>query len=343
MESFTKNTAASPTMADIARRCGVSKGAVSLALNRSQEDCPLRGETRRRILREAERVGYRANWRGRMLAGHRTRCVAFLYNRVTPFPQDLQRVSLIAEELLEHQHDMMLAPALGDVTDWSGRLLDGRVDGAFVMAPSPDGLDRFAAMSGLPLVLLNLDSELDLPQVLFEDYEGARRVTRYLLELGHRRIVFYLPPNISELNHYSYRDRLRGFRDEMAEAGLPHTEVWSDHHPEWCARFCGMAKDQRPTAVLGYAQHTSMGLIHSLWHRGVYCPGDVSFAAFNDDSYGDRMLPSVTSVALAWGRLAEVAVDYLMRMTKDASDKPPRVTRLPVELITRQSTAPLGR
>ncbi len=328
------------TQAEIAAACGVSKGAVSLALSRGPENCPLREETRQRIIREAKRVGYRPNWRGRMLANNRTQCVAFLYNRVTPFSQDMRNASMIAEALQSCRHDMMLTPALGPCEDWSARLLDGRIDGAFAIAPSPLGLDEFSANSGLPLVLLNLDSELDLPQILFEEYAGTRSATRHLLEHGHRRIVFYLPPGIGDLDHYSYRDRLRGYRDQMREAGLGEGQVWELARPEWCRRLLETDPAERPTAVVGYAQHTTMSLMHELADRGVMCPRDLSFVTFNDDANGDRMIPALTSVALPWDRLSGLAVDYLMRLLAKSDETPPRVTELPVELISRQSVVP---
>lgn len=337
-------SSARPTMADIAAACGVSKGTVSLALNRPADDCPLRDDTRQRVLKEANRLGYRVNWRGRMLAGKRSQCAAMLYGRAAPFPQEFRRLSMIAEALQKREHDLMLVPALEDSDQWGQRLMDYRVDGCLVSHPQPPGLDKFAAQSNLPMVMLNLKSELDAPQILFDDYGGAVQVTRHLVELGHRKIVFYVPASVLNIEHYSTPDRMRGYTDVMNDAGYAsHVEVWADHHPELCDKFCGMPADERPTAILGYAQDWTMGLVKSLWDRGIRVPDDLSVAAFNDNANGHLMTPSLTSVALPWDQLAELSADYLVNMLEGSAKKPPRVTTLSEQLVVRQSTAPLNQ
>ena len=66
-----------PTLADVAKQCGLSKAAVSLALNWSPEKpSTLKEETRHRIVRIATEMGYRPNWRGRVLAKRRSHMIA---------------------------------------------------------------------------------------------------------------------------------------------------------------------------------------------------------------------------------------------------------------------------
>src|SRR5580704_15522688 len=70
-----------PTLADVARRVGVSKSAISQTLNwEPGRSTTIKEETRQRILRTVEEMGYRPSWRGQVLAKQRSEAVAVVYS-----------------------------------------------------------------------------------------------------------------------------------------------------------------------------------------------------------------------------------------------------------------------
>src|SRR5687768_18099090 len=72
------NAQAAPTIDELARLCGVSKGTVSKALNdRSRLVSP---STRAQILKVAESIGFKASWRARALATQRSQMIAVLHS-----------------------------------------------------------------------------------------------------------------------------------------------------------------------------------------------------------------------------------------------------------------------
>src|SRR5580658_757429 len=70
-----------PTLADVAKRVGVSKSAVSQSLNwEPGRATTIKEETRKRILRVVKEMGYRPSWRGQILHKQRSQAIAVVYS-----------------------------------------------------------------------------------------------------------------------------------------------------------------------------------------------------------------------------------------------------------------------
>src|SRR4030095_11687179 len=70
-----------PTIADVAKHCGVSKTTVSVILNNSLASSSARvsPDTQARVKRAADELGYRPSWRGRALSNSKTHMIGVLY------------------------------------------------------------------------------------------------------------------------------------------------------------------------------------------------------------------------------------------------------------------------
>src|SRR3954462_4749998 len=77
-------TSGNITMAEIARRCRLSKATVSRALSLPAADCPLNPKTRERVIRLAAGLGYRPNWRARAFSMQQTRTVGLITAGLLP-------------------------------------------------------------------------------------------------------------------------------------------------------------------------------------------------------------------------------------------------------------------
>src|SRR5207253_1669203 len=99
----------------------------------------------------------------------------------------------------------------------------------------------------LPCTLVNADSELPVPLVIADEYDGGVQNAKHLIELGHRKISFLIgkPPA-----HYSVTERLRGYVDTMRQAGLAENVQIFDGAVEEFVQL--MRTDARPTAVIVY-------------------------------------------------------------------------------------------
>ena len=122
----------------------------------------------------------------------------------------------INETLHKHSYHMLFAPLDEDPKRWGEVLLDQRMDGCLVLSRLLDPLPALLKQSRLPCTLVNADSDLPIPQVITDEYDGGQQSTRHMIELGHRRIALLLgnPPP-----HYSVTQRQRGYLDTMRRSG----------------------------------------------------------------------------------------------------------------------------
>jgi LacI family transcriptional regulator len=327
------------TIKHIAERVGVSKQAVSYALNGRVGQ--VSEQTRLRIEAIAKSMGYQPNWRARSFARKQSRIIGLVYGRPADYVEGSRIVSRLVERLAAMEYELLLIPATGPVEHWGHKLRDGRVDGCLVTHPMPLGLDDFVARHELPAVFLNLRSDADLPQVCFDDVTGTRLAMAHLLGLGHQRITYFCPPQ-HHGEHYSNVDRLATYRACMAEAGLTRfTHEQTTGYEIFAQQIAASAPPTRPTAVLAYNDFTAVRFMRALWRCGVRVPEQLSIVGFDDNPIGRETTPPLTTIALSADELVEACMSRLMPQMQ-AGERAPAVERICLDerLIVRDSTAP---
>lgn len=327
----------SATIQQIAQKVGVSKQAVSYALNNTPGQ--VSEATRKRILKTARSLNYQPNWRARSFARRRSQIIGLVYGRPADYIEQSQMVSALVERLAELDHELLLIPAMGPVEKWAHKLRDGRVDGVLITHPMPLGLDQFVAEHRLPAVFMNMRSELDVPQLYFDDLDGARQAMAHLMGLGHRRIAYFCTPKRHGL-HYSNFDREEGYRAAMKQAGLgDDIETVTAEYAEFADELASRPAAARPTALVVYNEHDATKLMMELHARRLQVPGHMSVITFCDEDKRLDMLPALTVMSTPGRLLARHAIDHLMRQLDQPASSPHAIEVLPEHLIARQSTA----
>jgi LacI family transcriptional regulator len=212
----------SMTIADIAKRAGCSKSTVARALNDRPDVSP---ETRARILAIMDEVAFVPDERARALASGRSATLGLMVaNLTSPYSHALIRS--FENEARQAGYSVLLLDTSHDASE-EGKavtiLRRKRVDGVAVMpvGESSEHVRRLASL-GVPTVLIAryfTDCALDV--VRHDNRRTGYLVTRHLLELGHRRIL-YLNRDAAIS---TVADRLEGIREALADAELPPTTV----------------------------------------------------------------------------------------------------------------------
>jgi DNA-binding LacI/PurR family transcriptional regulator len=326
------------TIEEVAARAGVSRSTVSRVVNGSTAVSPAALEAVRRAIDDLQYVPNRA---ARSLASRQTRAIALIIPEQTdrffgdPFFAAI--VAGIGEVVGESDYIMNMLIASDDVSAKAlSYLRSGSVDGAIVAShhTSDTFLERIADV--VPLVYGGRPA-----RVRAEDYfvdvdniEGGRAATAYLIARGHRRIATVSgPPDMA-----AGIDRLRGFRDEMAAAGLTPVAV---ENGDFTERGGGLAMHRILSAG---AELDALFVASDLMARGVYTalrekgiePGrDVAVIGFDDSSVATALTPALTTVrqpSFAQGRhMASVLLDIL------AGRPAAHATILPTEIVERAS------
>ena len=337
-----------PTINDVAVAAGVSKGAVSFALN----DRPgLAPPTRRRILEVAEELGWTPSVRARGLSVSKALAVGLVIAR----PPDVLRadaffpsfISGLESALSERGHALLLQVAEHrDEAAYRRLAREGRVDGVIVTDLQVDD-SRPALLEeiGLPAVIVGpaLATEYVAAgqSVLgVDDAPGITAVVQHLAGLGHTRIAHVAGPQ----SMVHARSRTQAWSNALRAAGLPEGIcIEEDFSAESGAAGMRTLLDlpEPPTAVVFANDLMAMAGLSLAVARGVDVPGSLSVTGYDDMEIAAHLQPSLTTVStdvVAWGRAAAVR---LLELVDHAPLTP--VDLPPARLVVRASTGPAPR
>jgi LacI family transcriptional regulator len=212
-----------------------------------------------------------------------------------------------------------------------GMLLVGTAD--------PSVLSRFAQHVPHIVLVDNRDETGMYESVVSDGFGGAFTATRYLLELGHRRIAYFL----SEPGIVTFQDRLRGYQCALWEAGMaadPDLIVMdncADQSAESLLRL--LTSPDAPTALLTANDYCAFHAIRVCRGIGLRIPDDISLIGFDDIPFSmhtDMPLTTMRVDKEAMGRLA-VRRLYARMQAEGVDNCPPVCNLLPVALVARQS------
>lgn len=340
---------ARPTIADVARRAGVSKGLVSFALN----DKPGVSVTARtRILEAAAELGWTPSLRARSLSTGRSFACGLVIGRSTDvIAADPFFPSLIAglEDVFSVSGQVLVlsvaTPGRQEEQTYRGLAADRRVDGLILTDLRADD-ERIALVRDLDLQAVTLgrpEGESPFSSVSVDDGAGIRRAVEHLASLGHRRIAHVAGPDAM----LHARRRTAAFTAAAAEGGVTARVVRTDFSAAQGAAATRdlLALSDRPTAIVYSNDQMAVAGIGVAERQGLRVPDDLSVSGFDDTELGRHLRPALTSVATdarAWGA---VAARTLLGML--AGDPVAHIELAEPTLVIRESTSeapspPLG-
>jgi DNA-binding LacI/PurR family transcriptional regulator len=332
-----------PTIADIARRAGVSKVAVSYALN----DRPGVSPAKRAMIKAiAEEIGWRPNSAARALNGARAHSVGLAVCRparvlgMEPFFMEL--ISGIESVLSAQSYALMLQV----VTDhdqeieiyrrWYG---EGRVDGA-IMVDLHFSDPRVAALRDLrlPAVVVGHPSEAGpLVPVWSDEASAVRETVEYLAALGHRRVARVA--GLPDLVHTVLRDNeFTAVCDELGLTGhaIIHTDYTGDAGARATRRL--IASPGRPTAIVYDNDIMAVAGLSVAQEMRLDVPTDLSIVAWDDSPLSQVVRPSLTALTRDIPAYGANAARTLLSLI--AGDPVTGFEDAAARLVPRGSTAP---
>ena len=226
-------------------------------------------------------------------------------------------------------------------SDTLATLADHRIDGLIVVPTGKNAARLTALAREIPIVcLVRRDNETDLETVLADDPQGAYLGTRYLIELGHRRIGFI----VGRQDTTSGRERLSGYIRALREAALPvdNALIHSGHfEPETGATSCRKLLDlaQPPSAIFVANHEATLGVLRVTAERNISIPGDLSLLCYEDMPWFEWHRPAISIVDNGARDLASLAVDRLLQRmdAKGNGSDGVREYRVGARLVKRDS------
>ena len=298
------------TQREFAKLLNISQAAVSMALKDSPEISLAR---RRHIQDLAEKLGYRPNLAGQLLRRGRSN----LIGAILP-PLGYGFYAELLEKLFTHVR------AHGYVLLVENHLLDGDMERigrtmrqynvAGILAGCGCTMAQKFLPDDVPTVLIDGEHFRDdgNPRVMWVQpdlYESGRIMGGYLLEKGHKNIVFVGLARDGEPRFRGVREALDGnarlgtifCRENTRSAGYRLAEEVLKNHPD-----CD--------AVVAHNDDMAIGILSRFYREGIPVPGRIAVAGFDNISSGAFAPPPLTSIGPSLDAFAEAAVTGVLDM-----------------------------
>ncbi|WP_446210315.1 LacI family DNA-binding transcriptional regulator [Micromonospora sp. IBSANI012] len=327
------------TIADVATRAGVSKTTVSRVLNGKGE---VHVRTADRVRAVINALGYVPSARAVGLARGRTRVVGMLVPALT-WPWMGEVLQGAADVVEAEGYGMLLFTCTqGDesMRRFASQVSAKSFDGLLVVEPEGT-LDYITELHerGLPVILIDdRGHQPGFPSVRTTNESGARAAAAHLLAHGRKR-----PLVVTGLSRFGCtRERLAGFADGYADAGLPIDPalvVEGDFTFE-CGRVAveRLLADGVPfDAVFAHNDLSAAGALQALRDAGRRVPDDVAVVGFDDLPLAGHTHPPLSSVRQPLREMGAAAARTLIAHLA-GTPLPDTPTVIPTSFTVRAST-----
>lgn len=332
------------SIVDIAQACQVSAMTVSRALRQSSKVHP---ETLAKVLEKAEELGYFKSSRlgrprrGRSDQPHRVQLIlGGVGSTVSIFHSRL--VNFIQRKLIRHNCECVL---FSNDASYSSFLIllealkRQQADACIIIGDFPESQLKTLLMAFPGAILLDNpgvdEFDATFSSFNFDNHGAAESMLRHLLDSGRRDIVLLNGRKghfFSEAMEDTYRRLLPEYGVTVDPEKIIHTDFTSVSAAESMEKF--LQNGIRFDAVFTNDE-MALGVYRVLLSRNISIPSQVAVAGCDNLPLGQMLYPSLSTVDLDYGKLADAAVNFLL--SDDDKFVPQRV-QIPTGLLLREST-----
>ena len=331
------------TIADVAKLAQVSKMSVSRVLNRQTG---VSESTRQRIIEAVEHLGYVPN-PGVGTRSDATKMIALLIPDIaTSYMGEIVRGVSSAAERLNYGLMLYTQGNIGSVnhaerTSYYLSLLNNNmVDGVLMVVP----LDYEVIVNDLKahdltyVIIDHHNGTGNEPSVTATNRKGVLDAMRHLMALGHRRIGFITGRMDMACSH----DRLQGYKDGLAEVGLPFdpelVREGDFFQPTGFRQAQSLLQlPDSPTAIIASNDVMAFGVMDAAKANGLSVGRDLSIIGFDDIFMASQVYPPLTTIRQPMADMGADALELLVALVQGRKVLTMR-RELPTELIIREST-----
>lgn len=329
------------TMRDVAAAAGVSVTTVSHVINGTRF---VSEDLRNRVLEAMEELNYRPNILARGLRVGKTNTIGLIVpDNSNPFFAEVSRV--VEDVGFDSGYSVILCNSDGNLDKeltYIAVLVAKQVDGIIFIASSSQSEHlRLLTNEKIPVVVADREMpDLDVDLVLVDNSRGGYEATKYLLELGHRRIGCITGP--SDITPSA--ERINAYRQALSEFNVPFEEnlvVRGDFQFEGGKRAMSqlLALPKVPSAVFICNDVMAIGAMGSIRSAGLRIPEDISIVGFDDIDQASATWPPLTTVAQPIEQMARIATELLIGRLAGSVDLERKRMVLEAKLVIRSSCA----
>ncbi|HEV8514434.1 MAG TPA: LacI family DNA-binding transcriptional regulator [Cyclobacteriaceae bacterium] len=331
------------TIHDIAEKLNITASTVSRAL----KDHPrISDETKKAVLKVAQKLNYQPNHIAAALRNGKSNIIGIIVPTVDRsfFSSVIRGIEEIANA---SQYNVMICQSYDiykkEVATVEA-LLNARVDGIIAShGKETKDFSHFlkAKERGIPVILFDrYNNDLEVSQVVIDDYLGAYKATEHLIQQDCKRIAHFT----STLDISIFKERLRGYREALINNGLKFDEslvISSNLQAEDGRNSMLQLLKQKeiPDGIFSSSALSIAGAMQVLKEKNIKVPEEIALVGFSNEAFTQFTEPPITTVDQHSMRMGNAAAEiFLEEVSSDRQKFIPQKIVLKPELIVRQST-----
>ncbi len=331
------------TMADVAKKAGVTLSTVSHALSGKR---PISEETRARIQQAIEELGYHPNEMARRLANRESKILGLFFPKFHTGLSEMQFefVSAAIDAAENEGYAILLWRSPEDVDTLINLTQQGLVDGVIFMEVRirDERMVRLRA-SGFPFCMIGrTDDNTGIGFVDLDHTQAVEDAFDYLVGQGHSQIAYidYSP----ELGQSGYGPAVfcgAGYQEALRKHSLPDVTGGCEATPHDAYRLLSQMLREHPdlTALVTPNEAGLPGMYQAIREAGRTIPADFSVVALASPLRAERLMPTLTTMDFPTEEMGKSGVEMLIKALR-LKDGPPNQKLLQAKLTVRQSSGP---
>lgn len=331
------------TIHDIAEKLNITASTVSRAL----KDHPrISDATKKAVLRVAQKLNYQPNHIAAALRNGRSNIIGIIVPTADRsfFSSVIRGIEEIANTA---SYNVMICQTYDQYTKEVATveaLLNARVDGIIAsIAKESENFDHYRKLKekGIPLILFDRSNdELEVSNVIIDDYLGAYKAVEHLIHQGCTRIAHFTSVKKVSI----YRERFRGYREALEANKIPFDEsLVIESNLQLEDGRLSMEKllslPKRPDGIFSSSDYGAMGALQVLKENGIKVPKEIAIVGFSNESFTSFSEPTLTTVDQHSMRMGNAAAEIFLEQIANGNKLfIPKKTVLKPDLIIRNSS-----
>jgi len=332
---------------DLARQLNVSSATVSFVLNGKASEKRISRAVENRILKFAQKSGYRPNRVAKSLRTGKSRIIGMLVEGISdPFFASIARI--VEEKAHRHDYKIFYSSTNNDpeiARELIKTFRDTQVDGYIIAPPPGIEADIKALMDdGFPVVLFDrYFPDLGTHNVVVDNFAGAFQAVQHFQQNGYSNIGFVT----LDSRQTQMTDRLNGYIKAIKGTGQAKTILKISYRAEHSV-MAGkirtfLEKNPGLDALLFATNYLAISGLQAITELKLRIPEDIGVIGFDDNTHFSLFSPAITAIAQpVQGISEEIIMDLINCLSGDKNVLSRTTTVLPVSLIVRESAVQVG-
>ena len=332
------------TIYDVAKIAGVSPSTISRVMNTPEI---VAEDTRQKVMNAVKELAYIPNMMAASMPRRKTNYIGLIIPDIinTFFSNLIRGIQDICEE---HGYNVLVVNS-DDNQEKEARYLkllySRRVDGVILTVAGyrekefPE--EELSLLKKMNIVLIDREiNGLNAPIIKVNNFTGAYFAVKYLLTMGHRKIMYLAGIEGTKTN----RERRKGYLSALKEA-----------HINWKKELAGDFRldtayqkiihhwpqlknsDELPTAIFAANDLMAIGALKAFAQLKIRIPEDISIIGFDNIPFSDCTCPPLTTIAQPTYLMGQKAVETLLKVIDKKKIK--KSVEFETELIERDSVS----